>query len=151
MLGKVYDDEVCSAARALEVVGERWTLLILREAAFAGSRRYKDFQSRLKIASNILTNRLADLVDAGVMERIDGEYALTEKGLDFVPAIVALTQWGDKWNAPNGPPVYYTHKTCGGDVSAILVCDECGTVHERGDVQVRLGPGMPPERVADAG
>ena len=69
MLGKVYDDEVCSAARALEVVGERWTLLILREAAFAGSRRYKDFQSRLKIASNILTNRLADLVDAGVMER----------------------------------------------------------------------------------
>jgi DNA-binding HxlR family transcriptional regulator len=150
MLGKMYDGEVCSAARALEVVGERWTLLILREAAFAGSRRYNDFQGRLGIATNILKNRLAHLVEAGVMEHVDGAYILTEKGWDFVPAIVALTEWGDKWNAPQGPPVYYTHEPCGGDVSAQLVCAACGTVHEPSEVVVRLGPGMPADRISGA-
>src|SRR4051812_29471514 len=122
MLGRLYEGEVCSAARALEVVGERWTLLILREALFAGVRRYGDFQARLAIATNVLQARLTYLVEAEVMEKVDGEYRVTPKGRDFVPVIMALTEWGDKWNAPDGPPAIYTHEVCGDDVALTTVC-----------------------------
>src|ERR1700694_3000050 len=120
MLGRTYDSEVCSAARTLELVGERWSLLIVRNALFAGSTRYNDFRKRLGIATNILKSRLDGLVDAGIMERRSYsqnpelyEYLLTAKGRDLAPVLVSLTEWGDRWAAPDGPPVLYTHSVCG--------------------------------------
>ena len=120
MLGNTYDTQVCSIARALELVGERWTLLILRNALFAGSTRYRDFQRSLGIATNVLQDRLDGLVEGGIMERRPSaaqagvtEYVLTQKGRDFAPALVALTQWGDTWAAPDGPPILYRHTGCG--------------------------------------
>jgi DNA-binding HxlR family transcriptional regulator len=153
MLGKTYDSEVCSAARALEEVGERWSLLIVRNALFAGATRYSDFRKALGIATNVLKTRLDGLVDAGIMERRRYsrdpdlyEYLLTEKGRDLVTVILALTEWGDRWMAPDGPPVLYSHAECGGDVSQHTVCAACGDVHEPADVQAGPGPGMPPGR-----
>ena len=130
MLGRTYDLEVCSAARALEVAGERWSLLILRNAAFAGVTRFTDFQQRLGIAPNVLAARLDLFVTEGLMTVSPaatgyGEYHLTEKGLDFKPAIIALTQWGDRWAAPDGPPIEYQHEGCGGHVRSLLHCDQC--------------------------
>jgi DNA-binding HxlR family transcriptional regulator len=153
MLGRTYDSEVCSAARALEEVGERWSLLIVRNALFAGATRYSDFRKALGIATNVLKTRLDGLVDAGIMERRRYardpdlyEYLLTEKGHDLVPVILALTEWGDRWMAPDGPPVLYSHAACGGDVSQHTVCATCGDVHEPADVRAGPGPGMPPGR-----
>src|SRR5947209_703403 len=120
MLGKTYDTQVCSIARALEVVGERWSLLIIRDALFAGSTRYIDFQRSLGIATNVLQTRLDGFVDEGIMQRRLYseqpelyEYVLTEKGADLAAALIALTEWGDRWVAPNGPPILYTHADCG--------------------------------------
>lgn len=138
MLGRTYDREVCSAARALEIVGERWSLLILRNAAFAGVTRFTDFQHRLGIAPNVLANRLELFVAEGLMTVSPaptgyGEYHLTQKGLDVKPVIVALTEWGDRWAAPEGAPIDYQHESCGGHVRSVLRCDECDSelsVHE---------------------
>src|SRR5688572_15705076 len=108
MLGKLYESQNCSASRALEIVGERWSLLILRDAMFGGLTRFSQFQKSLGVATNILSKRLEDFVEAGLMERTAGatgeqvEYALTRKGLELKPVIVALTEWGDKWVRP-GP------------------------------------------------
>src|ERR1700694_3728944 len=120
VLGKTYDSQVCSAARALEFVGERWTLLIVRDALFAGATRFSDFHKVLGIATNILTSRLDGLVQAGIMERRGEahdpelhEYLLTDKGRELAPVIVALTEWGDRWAAPHRPPVVHTHASCG--------------------------------------
>jgi DNA-binding HxlR family transcriptional regulator len=158
VLGKSYDDEVCSIARALEVVGERWSLLILRNALFAGCTRYSDFQRRLGIASNILTARLDGFVEAGIMRRHRYseqpelfEYLLTDKGRDFAPALVALTAWGDRWSAPDGPPILYSHSTCGSEITSEVVCATCGRVDDPAEVQAGPGPGMPADRVARFG
>jgi DNA-binding HxlR family transcriptional regulator len=152
MLGKTYDAQVCSAARALELVGERWTLLIVRDALFAGATRYSDFMKGLEIATNILKARLDGLVEAGIMERRRYsqdpdlyEYPLTDKGRELVPVILALTEWGDRWKAPDGPPILYRHTECGGEISQRTVCDNCGEVHDPAQVQARPGPGMPAE------
>lgn len=131
MLGRTYDREVCSAARALEIAGERWSLLILRNAAFAGMTRFTEFQESLGIAPNVLTARLERFVQEGLMTASRGamgyaEYHLTERGLDFKPVIIALTAWGDRWAAPDGPPIAYQHDQCGGQVSSLLHCDRCG-------------------------
>ncbi|MEW5849632.1 MAG: helix-turn-helix domain-containing protein [Myxococcota bacterium] len=130
MLGRTYDREVCSAARALEVAGERWSLLILRNAAFAGKTRFTEFQESLGIAPNILAARLEHFVAEGLMAVSTSpeghpEYRLTEKGLDFKPVIVALTEWGDRWAAPDGPPIAYRHDGCGGTVHVQMRCS-CG-------------------------
>jgi DNA-binding HxlR family transcriptional regulator len=155
MLGKSYDSEVCSAARALEVVGERWSLLIIRNALFAGATRYSDFQKRLGIATNVLKVRLDGLVDAGIMARHRYsenpelyEYRLTDKGRELAAVIIALTQWGDRWAAPNGPPVLYTHTVCGDAISQQTVCATCGEVHDPADARAQPGPGMPAEAAA---
>jgi DNA-binding HxlR family transcriptional regulator len=106
MLGNSYDTQDCSAARALELVGERWSLLIMRDAMFRNYTRFSQFQKSLGIATNVLTKRLEDFVAAGLMARRQpAEYLLTEKGLDLKPVIIALTVWGDKWVGP-GPVVY---------------------------------------------
>jgi DNA-binding HxlR family transcriptional regulator len=147
MLGKTYDSEVCSAARTLELVGERWSLLIIRNALFAGATRYNDFRT-LGIATNILKSRLDGFVDAGIMERDpEHRYLLTDKGRELAAVIVALTEWGDRWAAPDGPPVLYTHSACGGPISQQTTCANCGPVHEPGHVHVRRGPGMPASRM----
>jgi DNA-binding HxlR family transcriptional regulator len=154
MLGRTYESEVCSIARALEVVGERWSVLIVRNALFAGSTRYNDFQRSLGIASNILTTRLDGFVDAGIMERHRYseqpelyEYLLTDKGRDLAPALIALTEWGDRWAAPDGPPIRYSHSVCGSEVSHEVVCVTCGRVEDPAEVRALPGPGMPAERV----
>src|SRR4029434_10312682 len=102
MLGRTYEREVCSAARALEIVGERWSLLILRNAAFAGMTRFTEFQKSLEIAPNVLAARLEPSVETGLMTTPDGEgghqaFHLTKMGLDFKPVIMALTEWGDQY------------------------------------------------------
>ena len=110
MLGRLYENQNCSASRALELVGERWSLLILRDAMFGGLTRFSQFQKGLGVATNILTKRLEDYVAEGLMERRQeageqAEYVLTRKGLELLPTIVALTEWGAKWVRP-GPIEY---------------------------------------------
>lgn len=112
------------------IVGERWSLLILRNAAFAGMTRFTEFERSLGIAPNVLAARLEHFVETGLMATADGPgghqtYHLTEKGLDFKPVIVALTEWGDRWAAPEGPPIVYEHAGCGGPVRYGLYCDGC--------------------------
>src|SRR5215207_10126911 len=115
MRGISFGDMACSVARTLDVVGERWTLLILRDA-FNGVRRFEDFQQSLGIARNILTDRLQTLAAQGVLERRRYqehperfEYRLTDKGRDLFPVLVALLHWGDAWYAPDGPPRVLLH------------------------------------------
>lgn len=112
MLGRGYENQQCSAAWTLELVGERWSLLILRDAMFAGFNRFSQFQKSLGIATNILAKRLDGFVAAGLMEHQQRgsageqpEYLLTEKGRDLKPVIIALTEWGDTWLQP-GPFVF---------------------------------------------
>ena len=115
MLGRLYEGQECSAARTLELVGERWSLLILRDAMFAGSTRFVQFQKSLGVATNILAKRLEGFVASGLMERRpvgEGdqvEYLLTRKGLEMKPVIIALTEWGDKWLSP-GPIAFHSEE-----------------------------------------
>lgn len=156
MLGRTYDREDCSAARALEIAGERWSLLILRDAFFRGTTRFSDFQRSLGVAPNILTKRLDDFVGAGIMETSapageHREYHLTEKGLDFKPVVLALSAWGDRWAAPDGPPVAFEHATCGGRVVQRLHCKKCGATPKLSQViaratKPRLGVTAPSHR-----
>src|SRR3954469_12338652 len=153
MLGNRYDAQVCSIARALEVVGERWSLLILRNALFAGSTRYGEFQRSLGVATNVLQDRLDGFVEAAIMERrpsteLPGqhEYVLTDKGRDFAPALIALTQWGDKWAAPDGPPILYRHAPCGSEITVDVRCATCGVIHDFAEVEALPGAGMPADR-----
>ena len=148
-MGRLYESENCSAARALELVGERCSLLILRDAAFAGHTRFSEFERSLGIAPNILASRLERFVAAGLMElrpnaehKGQSEYVLTEKGRDFVPAIVALSSWGDRWAAPDGPPIVYQHAGCGGGIQVQLRCSSCDEVAAPAAVKVRPGPGF---------
>ncbi len=147
MLGRTYDKEACSAARALEIAGERWSLLILRNAMFAGMIRFTDFQQKLDISTNILTSRLEGFVKDGLMTATKGEsehleYHLTPKGLDFKPAIIALTEWGDKWAAPHGAPIAFVHEGCGGRVEQHLHCRACGEPMKVKDVIARKTKAM---------
>ena len=144
MLGRLYEHEDCSAARALEIAGERWSLLILRDAFFRGTTRFSDFQRSLGIAPNILAKRLDDFVDAGIMELHPSgsagehrEYHLTEKGLDFKPVVLALSAWGDRWAAPDGPPIAFEHATCGGRVVQRLHCKKCGATPKLAQITAR--------------
>jgi DNA-binding HxlR family transcriptional regulator len=129
----------CSIAQALEVVGDWWTLLVVRDS-FQGVRRFDDFQRDLGIARNVLTERLAHLVDHGILERRRYqtqpdrfEYRLTEKGIDLYPVVVSLLAWGDRWAPnPSGPPVTLTHTPCGHEGLPRLACEGCGEpVHAR--------------------
>ena len=111
MLPRTYEDQNCSIARSLEVLGDRWTILVMREA-FMRVRRFEDFQRNLGVARNVLTDRLGRLVEEGILERVPYqdrparfEYRLTEKGIDLWPMMMALLQWGDRhYPAEAGPP-----------------------------------------------
>jgi DNA-binding HxlR family transcriptional regulator len=148
MLGRTYASQVCSVARTLELVGERWTLLIIRDA-FLGVRRFGDFADRLGIARNVLQDRLTRLVDAGVLEKVPyserplrHEYRLTAMGRDLWPSIVALMQFGDRHlSEPDGPPMVLLHRDCGGELDDRRVCRRCGRPLELRDVELHAGPG----------
>jgi DNA-binding HxlR family transcriptional regulator len=145
-----YSAANCSIARTLGVVGEKWTLLILREA-FYGLRRFDDFHSALGCARNLLADRLKTLVAHGLLERVayqsEGgrsrhEYRLTDKGRDLFPAVVALMQWGDRWVADEaGAPVRLVHRECGEPVRARLTCDAGHTHLSARDTEAVPGPG----------
>jgi DNA-binding HxlR family transcriptional regulator len=151
MLGADYDAQVCSIARSLELVGERWTLLIVRNL-FLGLRRFDEIQQNLGIARNVLAARLEKLVDAGIIEtrRYSDrpprhEYLLTDKGRDLWPALVALLQWGDRHSpAPGGPPTVIVHRGCGGEPDSHRLCTRCGQALEFEDIQPLAGPGASP-------
>jgi DNA-binding HxlR family transcriptional regulator len=150
VLGNTYEGQNCSIAGALELVGERWTLLILRDA-FLGTRRFDDFQHSLGVARNVLQSRLQRLVDEGVMRRVRYqerperfEYRLTRKGVDLWPILVSLMKWGDKYTAPNGPPVVLRHIGCGGELDDRRICAACGALVEAHESQAELGPGALP-------
>lgn len=132
----------CSVARTLDVVGERWSLLILRDA-FYGVRRFEDFQNDLGIARNILSDRLDKLVDQGVLERHlyqerppRYEYRLTAKGRDLLPVLLAMMRWGDRWVCDDDVPVRLTHTTCGSETHAVMACAECGEELRLPDLRV---------------
>ena len=141
-LGTDYRGQDCSLARSLEVVGERWTLLILRDAFF-GVRRFGDFQAHLDISRAVLSTRLDALVADGLMTRSgEGhpEYALSEEALGLWPALFALGQWGERRTTPGRPRRLYRHVGCG-DVGPDGRCRACGRSPEPGDLEVRPGPG----------
>jgi DNA-binding HxlR family transcriptional regulator len=124
----------CSIAATLAVIGDRWTMLILRDA-FRGLRRFDDLQQSLGIARNLLTDRLCRLVQHGVLEKVPYqehpvrfEYRLTAKGLDLSQPLVALMKWGDEWESSQEvPPVVLVHDACGTGVAQELVCWHCDT------------------------
>jgi DNA-binding HxlR family transcriptional regulator len=148
MLPRTYENQVCSVARALEVLGDRWTLLVLRDA-FSRVRRFEDFQRSLGVARNVLTDRLTRLVDEGIMKRVPYqdrpvrfEYRLTEKGRELWPVMMTLMQWGDRhYTEPGGPPVIVRHRDCGGEVTGHLSCSKCGVELTPYDVEPTPGPG----------
>jgi DNA-binding HxlR family transcriptional regulator len=148
MLPRTYESQNCSIARSLEVLGERWTLLVLR-GAFRRVRRFEDFQRDLGIARNVLTDRLGRLVEEGILRREQYqerparyEYRLTDKGLELWPVMMTLMQWGDRYYAgPEGPPVVVHHRDCGGEVTTHLTCVKCGAELGPRDVVAEAGPG----------
>jgi DNA-binding HxlR family transcriptional regulator len=152
MLRNDYENQSCSIAGALEVVGERWSLLIVRDILL-GLRRFDELQSDLGIARNVLQARLTRLQEHGVIERRPYqerprryEYRLTEKGLDLWPTIVALMRWGDRHAPPaGGPAVVIEHRGCGGAIDEHRVCTACGTPVEVRDVIAHPGPGALPD------
>ncbi|MGW1678279.1 winged helix-turn-helix transcriptional regulator [Saccharopolyspora sp. NPDC002376] len=151
MLGRLYERENCSAARALELVGERWSLLIIRNAVFAGMTRFSEFERRLGVAPNVLAKRLEWFVSTGLMEQrptSDGanEYVLTPKGRELGLVIMALTEWGDRWAAPDGPPIVFQHEECGGSVHVPTKCEACGRSPEIAEIVAVPGPGAEPGR-----
>ena len=142
VLDRTYPTQVCSIARALEVIGERWSVLIVRDA-FLGRSRFSEFQRSLGIARNVLAQRLAHLVDEGVLEHADdGRYLLTRTGRELAPALHQLMKWGDRHYAPDGPPRLTLHRGCGGRVEGDMVCERCGELVKPGGVEVVPGPGL---------
>jgi DNA-binding HxlR family transcriptional regulator len=142
-------DMTCSVARALSIVGDRWSLLVLRDA-FLGLRRFEDFQRDLGTTRHLLADRLRKLVEHGILERARYqdhpprfEYRLTEKGKDLYPVIVSLTRWGDRWMAGKaGPPIELVHKSCGRTTMPTLACPECGETVAARDMIARMGPAL---------
>lgn len=146
-LPRTYESQNCSIARSLEVVGDRWTLLVIR-SAFEGVRRFDDFQDVLGVARNVLTDRLNRLCDEGIMRRVPyqerperHEYRLTRKGVELWPAMMTLLMWGDRHYAPEGAPVIIGHRGCEGTLTRRFTCSACDSHLEPGDVEPRLGPG----------
>jgi DNA-binding HxlR family transcriptional regulator len=145
----------CSVARTMDLLGDWWTPLVLREA-FYGIRRFDEFQQGLGIARNTLADRLRRLVDEGMLEKVPyqrdplrHDYVLTEKGHDFFGVLMAMARWGDRWLADEaGPPVTMHHTRCGHDTHAEVVCAQCREPLSAADTEMRMGPGYPPRLAA---
>lgn len=146
-------DQTCSVARTIAVIGDRWTMMILRDC-FNGSRRFDQFQESLGISRAIVNDRLSLLVREGVLVKtpyqdkpLRHEYRLTGKGLDLYPILMSMFRWGDKYYAnAGGPPLLFHHKTCGHDFHSVVVCSECNGELTPREVDVRSGPGLKPRR-----
>jgi DNA-binding HxlR family transcriptional regulator len=131
----------CSVARTLSVVGDRWTLLVVRDV-FLGLRRFDDLQRNLGVTRHLLADRLRRLVDEGILERVPYqdrpvryEYRLTEKGIELHPVLLSLVKWGDRWMAgPDGPPMRYVHRTCGNTIMPTHHCPACGDPVQARDI-----------------
>lgn len=150
-----FESGTCSVARAVEVLGDRWTVLVLRDV-FNGVRRFDDLQRHLGIARDVLTKRLAALVEEGVIERrpyrdpgsrTRYEYRLTQAGLELRPVLLALIEWGDRYRAaPDGPPVVVAHEECGAPVRVVLECEQGHPIGPR--TRLLLGPGPGARKLA---
>ncbi len=148
-----FTDERCSVAQALEILGDWWTLLVVREA-FLGARRFADFEARLDISKNVLTARLAHLVDHGVFARVDAgvhgtryEYALTAMGKDLATVMTALRQWGDRWIYGEGAePLLVIDRRTGRPVPRLRIVGEDGAPLRTRDMEVKPGPGLTARR-----
>jgi DNA-binding HxlR family transcriptional regulator len=152
-LPKEYEGQDCAIARALEIVGERWTLLVLRDCFF-GVRRFSDLHAHLDIPRAVLAGRLADLVGAGVLARRQyrpgrEEYVLTERGVGLWPALFALAQWGEQYLSPRGQRRVFAHAHCGTGLDGTGLCPACREVPPPADLEVRPGPGFDPTRHED--
>jgi DNA-binding HxlR family transcriptional regulator len=147
-----FSDMACSIARTLDVIGEPWSPLILRDV-WAGMHRFDQIQADLGISRKVLTERLNHLVEHRVLERRPYdrrpryEYHLTARGTALVDVLIVMTGWGDRWLAGEpGPPVLYRHRACGKIGGVQLSCAECGEPMHAGDVEALAGPGSePPE------
>jgi DNA-binding HxlR family transcriptional regulator len=148
MKWETLDEETCSLSRTVAVVGDRWTLLILRDC-FLRVRRFEAFQSSLQITRHLLSERLKKLVRFGILRRVPYseapkryEYILTEKGLDLYPIIMAMVHWGDThMGDERGRPLLHEHKNCGKQFDPVMVCSECGEPLHARQVHVHPGPG----------
>lgn len=144
---KSFDHMNCSLAQTLEIIGERWTLLILRDAFF-GTKRFDQFQQSLGIARNILTTRLNRLVEEGIFERrpVDGqhhEYLLTDKGLDLQPVLLSMTHWGDRYKPnPKGDRLVFIDRASGKPIEKMSVRSRDGRTLKPRDVKAVPGPGL---------
>ncbi len=143
------DSQVCSIARTMTLFGDKWTLLIIRQA-FRRVRRFSDFQRTLGITRHRLSDRLNKLVEAGIMSkhlydenRQHYEYHLTEKGMDLFPVLMTLVQWGDKWLCDgDGPPIVFRHHQCGHIAEPTYACNHCAHDLKAQDMTPELGPGV---------
>jgi DNA-binding HxlR family transcriptional regulator len=151
-----FQGQNCSIARALAVVGERWTLLVVREVIL-GRRRFREIQRQTGVAPNILSDRLDTLVKRGVLERRTAggdpatpEYWVTRKGLDLLPVLIALARWADDYESPNGPPQEFFHAHCGHEIESLPHCPHCALDVKPEEVRARPGPGATPEQRADS-
>lgn len=145
-----YSADNCTIGRAMAVLGERWTFVVLREV-FNGIRRFDDMRVRTAIPRQVLTDRLSLLVDHGILRKVAYqppgqrsrfEYRLTDKGLDLYPVLVAIARWGDRHLAdPAGPPVEFTHRDCGQPVTVAMRCADGHEVDEPREVVPCPGPG----------
>ena len=141
-------EQPCSVARTAAVIGDRWTLMILRDC-FLGVRNFEDFQARLGISRTITSERLRCLVDEGVLKKVAYqdrpprfEYRLTEKGHDLYPVMMAVVNFGDRHYAGEaGPPLLHRHKACGCDFQPVMTCSACHAPLDARAVETRAGPG----------
>jgi len=145
-----WSTENCTVGRTMTILGERWTFMVLREV-FNGVRRFDDISRHSGIPRQVLSNRLALLVDHGILrrapyqdpgERARHEYRLTDKGLDLYPVLVAIAAWGDRYVAdPGGAPVEFAHRDCGAQVHSVLECEGGHRIEQPRDLAPRPGPG----------
>ena len=143
-------DVPCSITRPLVILGERWTFLVVKQA-FAGTSRFEDFLTTLGIPRGRLADRIDRLVAEGILRRepyregnsrTHDAYRLTDKGMALYPVLLALRDWGDEYMAPDGPPVHYRHRDCGGEARVHLSCGTCDQELTARDVTPEAGPGM---------
>ena len=140
----------CTIARAADLLGDGWTLLIIRQACL-GTRRFEDFQRALGLGRNVLAARLRLLVDEGLLRREEyqqhpsrSEYRLTDKGREVYPVLAAMAAWGERWlTGPEGTPLVLHHTTCDSDMHAVVVCSECDQDLDVREVLAQPGPGHP--------
>jgi len=149
-----FSDMACSVAKTLDIIGEWWTLLILRDV-FYGVRRFEGLRTHLAISRKVLANRLGRLTDEEILKKVlyqsqppRYEYRLTKKGLELLPVLMTIMNWGDKWmSEADMVPVIFIHKDCGEEITPKLVCSHCGGDLNAHNVHPIAGPGAPPDEI----